>query len=143
MSRRTRWPLLLLTVLLAGCMVKAPTTVKTEFYPLKIADGWASEVQFKNLTDQVQTITVRNPVYTMIVQGSDGTEVYRQEFPLSKEQQLESILPKAHKAYVLTWPAKNQAGERVAPGTYTIKFDFNVLSGDQKIPVPNQTVRIE
>lgn len=142
MSRRVIAVAVLLVALVTGCS-KAPSTVKAEFYPLKIADGWASEVQFKNLTDQVQVLTVRNPAYTMIVQGSDGKEVYRQEFPLNREELLENVLPKAHKAYVLTWPAKNQAGERVAPGTYTIKFDFNVLAENQKVPVPDQTVRID
>jgi hypothetical protein len=131
----------LAVVLLAGCRTAAPG-VQVQIHPLQMEGGWAAEVQFANKTNDVQIVTVRNPVYTMSVHAPDGTEVYRYESPLGREETLENILPGAHRPYLVSWNGKNMDGERVQPGTYTVKLDFNAFYGERKLAVPEQKATI-
>lgn len=142
MSLRKLVITVLLVALVAGCRA-APQGVRVEVAPLRMQGGWASEVRFANTTNQTVVLVIRNPVYVMTVHGPDGAEVFRREEPLARDEQLENIMPGAHKAYVVTWTGKNQQGEPVAPGSYRVRFDFNAFSQGQKVGVPEQNVEIK
>jgi len=91
---------------------------------------WTARLVLTNPTDKVQVIEyIDEARYTMIV-TKGGQEVLVQPFDIRDEEESKilNLAPGVSKEYVVAWTYRNQAGDRVEPGTYEVSVRLEAVT---------------